>query len=212
VTLRPILIGVVLAFAATGCTSPSSSAQSATPTPTAGEVRCVARAGPLPDEACTPGATNPDVDADAPAYARTICRAGWTATVRPPTEYTNAVKRWQLLGDPTGRERATVARISTRDPAQVRVGVYGRYAGGGVADYEEDHLIPLALGGAPGDPANLWPEWDASPNPKDTVETAAKRWVCNAAAGDRPDRLATARRLVVQDWRQLAALLEVKVA
>jgi len=26
-------------------------------------------------------------------------------------------------------------------------------------DYEEDPLVPLCLGGAPQDPANLWPEF-----------------------------------------------------
>ena len=35
--------------------------------------------------------------------------------------------------------------------------------------YEEDHLIPLSLGGAPDDPANLWPQpfdgkWNAPLN------------------------------------------------
>jgi hypothetical protein len=35
-----------------------------------------------------------------------------------------------------------------------------------IRDYEEDHVVPLCLAGAPQDPANLWPqsrvgEWSA---------------------------------------------------
>jgi hypothetical protein len=61
---------------------------------------------------------------------RTICVAGWTRTVRPPASYTSALERRQI------RELGL---------------------SGGPADYEEDHLMPLALGGAPRDPANLRP-------------------------------------------------------
>ena len=38
-----------------------------------------------------------------------------------------------------------------------QIAEYG-YADTSTADYEEDHLIPLELGGAPRDPNNLWPE------------------------------------------------------
>ena len=39
----------------------------------------------------TPGVVNPAVT---PATLRsTVCRKGWTATVRPPTTYTNDLKR-----------------------------------------------------------------------------------------------------------------------
>ncbi len=32
---------------------------------------------------------------------------------------------------------------------------------GASSDYEEDHMLPLELGGHPTDPANLWPQsWD----------------------------------------------------
>jgi hypothetical protein len=50
---------------------------------------------------------------------------------------------------------------------------------GPVSSYEEDHFIPLELGGSPSDPRNLWPEPGASPNPKDKVEDAAHRAVCD---------------------------------
>lgn len=103
----------------------------------------------LPDAACTPGATNPHVTQA--TIARTICRSGWTATVRPPASYTNALKREQMAA-------------------------YGDQ--GSPSGYVEDHLIPLELGGAPSDPRNLWPEPGASPNPKDRVENALNDKVC----------------------------------
>ena len=77
----------------------------------------------------TPGALNPDVTQA--TIGDTVCKAGWTRTVRPPTDYTNDLKRKQMA-------------------------VYGRT--GKLADYQEDHLISLELGGHPTDPRNLWPE------------------------------------------------------
>jgi hypothetical protein len=77
----------------------------------------------------TPGVLNPDVT---PATIRsTICRRGWTRTIRPPVAYTNDLKRrglrqYRLRGPPSS--------------------------------YQEDHLISLELGGHPTDPRNLWPE------------------------------------------------------
>jgi hypothetical protein len=116
----------------------------------------------LPDPACTPGATNPEVS------QATICRCGWTRTVRPPESYTEPLKRQQVL-----------AYGWTGPPSRS----------------EEDHLVPLELGGAPMDQRNLWPEPGASPNPKDQVESAANRAVCE---GRMP--LADAQRAIATDW------------
>jgi hypothetical protein len=84
----------------------------------------------------------------------TICRAGYTATVRPPTSYTTHLKILQLAADP---------RYVNRDPS----------------DYEEDHAISLELGGDPKDPRNLWPE----PHPRsfvtDTAENQLHAAVCS---------------------------------
>jgi hypothetical protein len=85
---------------------------------------------PLPDPSCQPGATNPDVTQA--TIGSTICVSGRTSTVRPPTSYTNPLKVQQI--------------------AQ-----YG-YSDTSTADYEEDHLIPLELGGSPRSTLNLWPE------------------------------------------------------
>jgi hypothetical protein len=128
---------------------------------------------PDPDPSCQPGAINPDVTQS--SIDDTICVSDWTATVRPPTSYTNKLKAQQIAE-------------------------YG-YSDTSLSDYEEDHLIPLELGGAPRDPQNLWPEprYEAggyTASDKDTVENRLKREVCG---GDLS--LADARWWIVNDWR-----------
>jgi hypothetical protein len=100
-----------------------------------------------------PGALNPAVTQA--TITTTICVSGWTATVRPSTSYTNKLKVTQMKA---------------------------RHLPGSTADYEEDHMVPLELGGAPKDPLNLWPEPrhgpHASAGEKDTLENSLKRQVC----------------------------------
>lgn len=55
---------------------------------------------------------------------------------------------------------------------------------GKAADYEEDHLVPLCVGGHPTDERNLWPEtregkWSAKF--KDQLEASVCRAVCRGA-------------------------------
>jgi hypothetical protein len=129
----------------------------------------------LPDPRCTPGAVNPAVtQAD---IATTICTSGWTATVRPPESYTEALKRQQM------------ARYGDAGP---------------LGSYEEDHLIPLEIGGSPTSPANLWPEPGASPNPKDAVENAANEAVCRGTM-----TLAAAQQEMAANWIDLGRQLGV---
>ncbi len=139
--------------AATATATTAASPPTAPPAQTAGAGPCHARIEygyVLPDPACTPGATNPQVtQAD---IATTICASGWTKTVRPPESYTQALKHSQMSE-------------------------YGETQS--IHSYEEDHLIALELGGAPSDPHNLWPEPGSSPNPKDDVENAANHAVCD---------------------------------
>jgi len=52
---------------------------------------------------------------------------------------------------------------------------------GSPSDYEEDHLIPLELGGAPKNPKNLWPEPHSQSKHSDPLETSLKRKVCKGA-------------------------------
>ena len=133
---------------------------------------CHAR-GVLPDPTCTPGATNPAVtQAD---ISSTICKSGWTATVRPPEPYTEALK---------ARQMAAYAET------------------GPMGNYEEDHLVPLELGGAPSDPRNLWPEYGASPNRKDRVEDAANAAVCSHQMS-----LASAQVAIATNWVTLGERL-----
>jgi len=124
----------------------------AQPFPTAGS--CHARTvphGTLPDSGCTSGATDPHVTQA--TIGTTICRAGgYTSTVRPPEAVTSVEKRSALR--------------SYNDTAPT-------------ATYELDHLVSLELGGSPNSPRNLWPEPGASPNPKDTLETALHDLVCS---------------------------------
>jgi hypothetical protein len=103
----------------------------------------------LPKATLTPGALNPKVRQA--TITKTICKRGWTRTIRPPVAYTNALKRRQMI-----LYRET----------------------GSPSDYEEDHLIPLELGGAPRNPTNLWPEPRSQSNRSDPLETRLKRQVC----------------------------------
>ena len=66
---------------------------------------------------------------------------------------------------------------------------------------EYDHFVPLELGGAVNDPRNLWPEPDYTGssgfyrNPKDRLENALKRLVCDGAM-----TLAQAQRAIASNW------------
>jgi hypothetical protein len=98
----------------------------------------------------TPGVLNPDVMQT--TIATTICKRGWTKTIRPPTSYTNDLKGKQM------REYAV---------------------GGAPADYQEDHLISLELGGHPTDPRNLWPEPYPRASEVDSIENELNAKVCS---------------------------------
>jgi hypothetical protein len=102
------------------------------------------------DPARTPGVLNPEVTQQ--NIATTICKAGWTKTIRPPTGYTNALKLKQM------REYG-VAGSPTR--------------------YQEDHLISLELGGHPTDPRNLWPEPYPRASDVDSIENDLNAKVCS---------------------------------
>jgi hypothetical protein len=98
----------------------------------------------------TPGVVNPEVQQE--TIGLTICKSGWTRTVRPPTSYTAELKLRQM------RE-------------------YG--VGGDPSDYQEDHLISLELGGHPTDPRNLWPEPGPHAEEVDRVENELNDKVCS---------------------------------
>jgi hypothetical protein len=97
----------------------------------------------------TPGVLNPAVTQA--TIASTICRRGWTRTIRPPVDYTNALKLRQLR------------QYGLRGPPSA---------------YQEDHLISLELGGSPADPRNLWPEPYPRASAVDQIENDFNDRVC----------------------------------
>ncbi len=103
----------------------------------------------LPDRSCTPGSIDPKVTQR--DIGSTICKAGWTRTVRPPESQT--------------------------ERAKFRVAYPAYYVHRGTKS-ELDHLVPLELGGS-NDITNLWPEIGRIPNPKDAVENALNHAVCD---------------------------------
>jgi hypothetical protein len=106
----------------------------------------------LPDPRCTPGAIDATVTPQ--TIDATICRSGYTKTVRPPESVTRKEKRTSM---------AAYSEV------------------GSARDYEYDHLIALELGGARNDPRNLWPEPGPSPNAKDALERRLHALVCAGA-------------------------------
>lgn len=112
-------------------------------------VTCTVVAGKA-DRRCNPGETNPAVAQE--NISDTICVTGWTATVRPSSDYTNAVKRRQMWD-------------------------YG-YPGP-ASRYQEDHIIALSAGGHPTDPRNLFPQPRDYADRKDVDETKVHRDVCS---------------------------------
>jgi hypothetical protein len=118
----------------------------------------------LPRLSVTPGVFNYDVKQW--TIATTICKSGWTATIRPSTSYTNALKIQQMQQ-------------------------YGET--GSPSDYEEDHLIPLELGGAPKNAKNLWPEPHSQSRHSDPFENSLKKQACNGSL-----TLKTARQQIRQ--------------
>lgn len=130
----------------------------------------LAMAGDLPDKRLTTGYINPEVTQE--NIHSTVCVKGYSKSIRPPSYYTNKLKKRQLAE-------------------------YG-YADSNPQHYEEDHLIPLSIGGSPDHPKNLWPqprqsEWNAEK--KDRLEFKIYRLVCE---GKVP--LDEARKAMAENW------------
>jgi hypothetical protein len=141
----------------------------------------------LPDPRCTPGATNPRVtQAD---LATTVCKSGYTASIRPPASITGREKKAsEAAYDFTGKASTT----------------------------EYDHLISLELGGDPNSPLNLWPEPNKARaagvnNPKDVVEGKLNTLVCNAVHKKAYLPLAKAQYLIATDWTTAIAKAQTEM-
>lgn len=102
--------------------------------------------------------------------ATTICVPNWTSTVRPTTSYTNKYKK-QFM-------QAQGLDWSLR------------------RQYELDHIVPLAVGGAPKDPKNflLQPMKEAAV--KDVMEVKYHKLVCSGKIG-----LRAAQACFLNDWK-----------
>src|SRR5579875_80661 len=134
-----------------------------------GKASCISLNG-LPDPTCTPGATNSNVT-QSNIYS-TICVSGWTSTVRPPVSYTEPLK---------------VARIQDY-----------KYTDTNLGDYEEDHLIPLELGGSPTSVFNLWAQSHQgayTSYQKDSLENYLNSQVCDGKL-----KLVDAQQEIATDW------------
>lgn len=123
----------------------------------------------LPDPHCTPGAIDPAVTQA--NIGSTICRTGYTDTVRPPKEATAPLKRQSLA----------------------------QYGQPSSPTTEYDHLVSLELGGANA-VSNLYPEPNRTGatdflNPKDAVEHDLNKAVCS---GKIP--LVAAQQAIATNW------------
>ena len=113
---------------------------------------------------------NPDISQA--NIQETICRKGFTKTIRPATVYTNGVK-FKLMRE-TG--------IPEEDADK----------------YELDHIVPLALGGHPRKLANLMLqpyEGKLGARQKDRLELKLQHMVCSGELD-----LAIAQRQIGSDW------------
>lgn len=147
---------------------PKPAAPTARQTVTVTMTACVYGPHGEADRRCTPGVTSTAVTQD--NLGSTICAKGWTAKQRPSTSVTNRIRDGQL------------------------VRYYGSAAPAASA-IREDHLISLELGGAPRDPANLYPQRYADSIEKDREEDELHTRVCA-----RTLELAEAQRTIVEHW------------
>ena len=128
--------------------------------------------GTFPRHDLTPGAVDPRVTQQ--NIGTTICRPGYSASVRPPFKYTNAMKHRLMRA-------------------------YG--VAGSIRDYELDHLIPIGVGGCPDCESNLWPEPRnifPGAKEKDEVEDYLHRQVCSGALS-----LAEAQQEIASNWYEV---------
>jgi hypothetical protein len=100
----------------------------------------------------------------------TICVPNWTRSVRPTTSYTNKYKK-QFM-------QAQNLDWSVRK------------------QYELDHIVPLAVGGAPKDPKNFLLQPVKEATAKDAMEVKYHKLVCSGKIG-----LKAAQACFLNDWK-----------
>ena len=112
-------------------------------------------ANDVPNRRLTPGSV-------ATRETATVCQAGYAHSVRPRGNVWRRLK--DEVYDKYGLPRGHRSRIDAEGHRH--------------AAYEIDHLVPLELGGAPADLANLWPQPIAAAEQKDHVENRLHVLVC----------------------------------
>jgi hypothetical protein len=138
----------------------------------------------FPNGALHPGAL--DARVTQANIGATICRADWLAGASPTAAFLEDIKRKQLQAEGHA---------------------------GTPADYDEDHLIPVGLGGDPKDPQNLWPQpWEskgarlapagAGAESKNKVEQKFHDEVCAGTL-----TLKLARQSIAGNWKLAGAQL-----
>ena len=114
---------------------------------------------------------NPDVHQG--TIAETICKKGYTKTVRPSTSYTNGIKRKLMREQGIDKSR--------------------------MSEFELDHIVPLEVGGHPRNIKNFmlqpW-EGEGGARQKDSLEHKLKRRVCSGKMS-----LADAQTCIWDNWR-----------
>lgn len=123
----------------------------------------------LPDPTCTPGAVDPGVTQS--NLEQTICRSGYSSSVRAPATETDKAKKVSLT----------------------------QYGEQSTKTTEYDHLISLELGGTNAT-SNLWPEPNTATatgttNPKDSVENKLHTAICSGTI-----TLVDAQKAIATDW------------
>ncbi len=136
--------------------------------------------GGLPDHACTPGMLNPRLT---PAQ---LCTRGFsTKTIRPPTSYTDVLKRRLMAAYGQVGPNPLTGRLWSPN------------------DVELDHAVSLEDLGHPWSPLNLWPQprrsTGAEPNAeeKDQVEVTVHMLICAD-----PSNASTYAARLAADWTQ----------
>jgi hypothetical protein len=116
-----------------------------------------------------------NLDVTQATIATTICQAGWTKTVRPYVGAMKTIKAEMLaaIGEPIERRN----------------------------QYELDHLIPLALGGAVIDRRNLALQPIGEARQKDAVEVCLSSLVCQGKI-----ELEDAQSAIWENWQKAGEL------
>lgn len=125
----------------------------------------------LNNNICAAQAINPLITKD--NIWSTICVPGYSKSVRPPSAYTNRIKKEQM--------NAAGIDWSEKDK------------------YELDHVVSIEVGGAPRDRLNLKIQpWDGpdGARAKDIVETRMRRLICSGKL-----ELDIARECLGTDWK-----------